>query len=368
MTNKIEELSWLWFSLLPKIGAQRGKLILGNEESPQKLWEKNTFEMRRVEGLGGDYYSKVIDNAQREKAIELYEKYFSNGFMKMVTILEKDYPILLRETIGAPYVIFYRGNIKLCSMASIGVIGSRKPSAYGVSCTRELTRKLAQLNICVVSGMARGIDSEAHKSALQVGGKTCAILGSGLDVVYPPENERLYDDIVEKGVVLSEYPPETQPLSRNFPARNRLISGLCKGLLVIEAGKKSGTLITADFALEQGRDVFAVPGSIFSPHSVGTNHLIRQGAVLVSTIDDLLDEYSFNNGHTDESNVDYTNIMSGLKGELMNLISKGVSTTDEIIASCSSDIPDIMSELMLLETDGFINKLDNGEYVVDKVL
>lgn len=362
MNKKCDDLIWLWFSLLPSIGAQRGKLLLGEEAVPVKLWNRDISELNRIKSLGGEFYNLVCSESIRETAKILYEKYFSNNFMKLVSIVDDEYPDLLSETPGAPHVIFYRGNIKYCNDVSMGVIGTRKPTAYGVNCARDLSRTLAEAGFCIVSGMARGIDSEAHTATLQVGGKTCAVLGCGLDRIYPPENKKLYDIIVDRGVVISEYPPETLPLPQNFPARNRIISGLCNGLLVIEAGKRSGTLITVDFAAEQGRDVFAVPGSIFSKKSEGTNFLIKQGAFVVTAANDILDEYSF------ESREVSTKTFSGIRGELIGLVTNGSSTIDDILLDSSYDHSDIMAELMFLEAEGLINKLPTGEYSIGKGL
>jgi len=210
--------------------------------------------------------------------------------IKLVTWDEEAYPVLLRHISNPPYALYYRGCIECLEEPAIAVIGSRVASYYGKNTARKLGRELAARGITVVSGLARGIDAEAHRGALE-SGQTVAVLGSGLDVVYPPENERLYNEITGKGAVISEFSRHTRPEPGNFPMRNRIISGLCRGVVVVEAQAKSGALITADFALEQGRDVFAVPGPINSKTSAGTNNLIKQGAKLITCCEDITEDY-----------------------------------------------------------------------------
>jgi DNA processing protein len=204
---------------------------------------------------------------------------------------EDTYPLMLRSIHNPPYILYYRGDILTAAQFCIAVVGSRITSNYGKIVARKLSREMAESGTVVVSGMARGIDTEAHWGAIEGGGTTIAVLGSGLNVVYPPENLRLFREITSKGLVISEFPVDTQPEPAHFPMRNRVIAGLSRGVIVVEAGEKSGALITADFALEQGREVFAVPGAITSRTSTGTNNLIKQGAKLVTSMQDILEEF-----------------------------------------------------------------------------
>ncbi|ETW97526.1 MAG: hypothetical protein ETSY1_22325 [Candidatus Entotheonella factor] len=208
----------------------------------------------------------------------------------LLTLADAAYPLALRWIADPPAVLYMRGQLTPSHQLAVAVIGSRKPNAYGKMSAQRFSQTLAEYGYTVVSGLARGIDSLAHQGALQAGGQTLAVLGSGINMVYPPENQRLYNQICDQGAVLSEFPLHTKPDRWNFPRRNRIISGLSLGTLVIEAAASSGSLHTARHALDQGREVFAVPGRIDDPNSRGTNGLIKKGAKLVETIDDILDE------------------------------------------------------------------------------
>ena len=203
--------------------------------------------------------------------------------VKVITILDGGYPQRLKEIYLPPIVLFYRGNLSLINRRAVAIVGSRDYSKYAKNCIHELIPVLVNDDIVVISGLARGVDTLAHEESLKANGFTIAVIGSGLDVVYPPENSKLYDVIAKKGLILSEYPLQSRPLKFHFPYRNRIIAGLSHGVCVIEAKEKSGSLITANLALSENREVFAVPGSIFSIHSKGTNSLIEAGACLVSS-------------------------------------------------------------------------------------
>ena len=209
--------------------------------------------------------------------------------IRIVTFLDESYPRHLLNVYDRPVLLYVAGHLHSDDI-SIAIVGSRHASTYGKYTTDRISLELALRGATIVSGMARGIDSCAHRGALAANGRTIAVLGSGLDVIYPPENKKLFEAIVEQGAVISEYPPGTQPLPFHFPARNRIISGISYGVLVVEAGEKSGSLITAKLAMEQGREVFAIPGPIDSASSRGANHLIKQGAKLIDSVDDILEE------------------------------------------------------------------------------
>jgi len=221
-----------------------------------------------------------------DKELELIKKYK----VKVISLDDKGYPAILKEIHSAPKVLYVRGEILQEGQVAVAIVGSRVASHYGLTASQKLGYELASRGVVVVSGLARGIDSAAHKGAIKAHGKTIAVLGSGLAEVYPPENRKLADEIVESGgALVSEFPMETEPLSWHFPRRNRIISGLSLGVVVVEAAKNSGALITADFALEQNREVFAVPGMIDAKTSFGTNELIKQGAKLIQTADDIIE-------------------------------------------------------------------------------
>lgn len=240
--------------------------------------------------LSASQRSAIVGARHRMDPLSVYEQ-LAGQAIGVCTVDTEGYPEMLRAIYDPPYIIYYRGDISILSKFCLAVVGSRVATSYGKKQAARFARELAGEGMVVVSGMARGIDTEAHRGALEAGGKTAAVLGSGIDNIYPRENKNLYDQIVQEGVVLSEFAPGTRPEPGNFPARNRTISGLSHGVLVVEAKQRSGALITADFALEQGRDVFAIPGPINSQNSAGTNQLIKQGACLVASIEDILREY-----------------------------------------------------------------------------
>ncbi|PIS27104.1 MAG: DNA-protecting protein DprA [Candidatus Marinimicrobia bacterium CG08_land_8_20_14_0_20_45_22] len=217
-------------------------------------------------------------------------KILSQNPYKMTTIFDSDYPVRLLNIYDPPTVLFHFGDFSERDADSIAIVGTRQPSVYGRQVTALLAKELVSQNITVVSGFARGVDTEAHKTVIASGGRTIAVLGNGIDVIYPSENRNLRNQLVDNGVYCSEFPLETKPDAVNFPRRNRIISGLCLGTIVIEAGEKSGALLTAYYSLDQNREVFAVPGRITDEKSIGTNRLIQRGAKLVTNIDDVLSE------------------------------------------------------------------------------
>lgn len=212
--------------------------------------------------------------------------------IKEISIFEKEYPKCLKNIYNPPMKLYVAGDYNLLSNFKIAIIGCRNCTEYGRKCATKFASELTQKNVIVVSGLARGVDSFAHSACINSGGKTIAVIGSGLDVIYPKENMWLYKKIIDTGgAIISEYPLGTKPLQYNFPARNRIISAISDGVLVVEAKEKSGTLITVDFALEQGKNVFVIPGNIDSKNSRGTNNLIKEGAKPVNNLEDILEEY-----------------------------------------------------------------------------
>lgn len=224
-------------------------------------------------------YQKVID-------------FILKNEVGLLDIGENSYPDILRQIYLPPPLLFFRGNKIKKAQFSIAVVGSRKCTAYGREVAGYISRNLSEIGITVVSGLAVGIDSYAHRAALEGKGGSIGVLGCGIDIIYPPENKYLYEEILSNGSIVTEFLPKTPPLKNNFPVRNRIISGLCRGVVVIEAGEKSGAIITCEMALRQNREVFAIPGNIFNPMSRGCHKLIKSGAKLVENIDDILEEFS----------------------------------------------------------------------------
>lgn len=260
---------------------------------------KNYFgSFERALAAGPNELQKVLlspnltdDIIKFRSNIDIYMSFLVNEGIEVISIEEEAYPDKLRNVYNPPYLLYSKGDIRLLGQDSIAIVGARAATMYGQKVAFQFGQELALNNIVTISGLARGIDTRAHKGALDVDGPTIAVLGSGINVIYPKDNTDLYNKICEEGLVITEFPPNVPPEPGNFPRRNRIISGLSYGVVVVEAKTKSGALITADFALEQGRDVFAVPGPVTSKNSEGTNNLIKQGAKLVSTVGDILEEY-----------------------------------------------------------------------------
>ncbi len=257
--------------------------------SLENIFSASSAQLRKVKGIHEKIVTAIrapLDEELLAGQSLLIEKYG----VQLLTIWDEDYPELLKQIYDPPIVLFYRGDIELLKTKSIGMVGTRTPTAYGKEVSADFSQELAKRGYTLVSGAAKGVDTHVHRACLQVKGKTIAVLGNGVDRVYPAENRNLYDEIASKGLLISEFLMGSKPDAPNFPRRNRIISGLSAGTVVIEAAERSGSLITAYFALDQNREVFAVPGNIKSRQSRGTHQLIRQGAKLIENVDDILEE------------------------------------------------------------------------------
>ena len=281
-----EELYWLALRMIPGLGTRKAGLLIERFRSPQAIFRASPSELEDA-GLLGGVARSIASGCSFEDAAAQQQKMRQTG-TKLVTLGDAGYPQLLRDIFDPPAVLFARGNVELLRDLMIGVVGTRRPTPYGIAAAERLSADLAQAGLTIVSGMARGIDTAAHRAALNVNGRTIAVLGCGADVVYPSENRRLAAEIVAKGLIVSEFPLGAVAFPQNFPIRNRIISGMASGLLVVEGAQYSGSAITARLALDQGREVFAVPGNITSKMSWGPNLLIKQGAKLVQDWNDLV--------------------------------------------------------------------------------
>ena len=281
---------WVWLTALPGLSNRSRLLLLERYGSPEDVYYADPEELAQVEGLTPGQAALLADKSLTRADRILAD--CARGDMFLLTMQDALYPDRLRNIYAPPVLLYGKGSLPLFDEeAAIAVVGTRSCTPYGLRCAHRMGYELARQGAVVVSGMAKGIDGAAMRGALQAGGFTAAVLGGGVDVVYPAENRRLYEDIAATGVLLSEYPPGTEPLPGHFPVRNRIISGLSLAALVVEAPVRSGALITAHAALDQGRDVFAVPGPIDAAASVGCNRLIRDGAGLASDAWDILREY-----------------------------------------------------------------------------
>lgn len=283
-----EQEALIALNLIPDIGSTRLKNLLEAFGSAPKIFLNSENTLKKVDKIGDKIARAIVTSSfeSLKKELTLARKLG----VTVITLEDKDYPKNLKEIYDPPLCLYVKGTLSSADTLALAIVGSRRASFYGLSCAEKFSYDLAQYGITVVSGLARGVDTHAHAGALEAKGRTLAVLGSGINSVYPPENTKLAEKIAANGAVISEFPLNTEPLARNFPRRNRVISGLSLGTIVVEAARNSGALITADFALEQGREVFAIPGKVDSATSVGTNRLIQQGAKLIESVEDVLDE------------------------------------------------------------------------------
>ena len=259
-------------------------------KSHKALFNASKSELKGVSLIDEKMAESILDVVTRKKVVN-HLKYMQANNIDIIAIYDKEYPYCLREIYSPPICLYIKGNKSILNGLNIGIVGCRDCSKYGMQIAKEFSYNLAKQNLNIVSGLAKGIDAYSHWGAVGAKGKTIAVLGNGLDIIYPEENINLSKKIIcEGGAIISEYPLGAKPEKKNFPARNRIISGMSKSIIVVEAKKKSGTIITVDFALEQGRDVFVVPGNINSKNSEGTNDLIKQGARLITSFKEVLDE------------------------------------------------------------------------------
>lgn len=300
--EKLEEKKyWIWLSLIKNLGTKRKLKLLEIYKNPEQIYKLTKEELLKIEGIGEKIANNIIVS-KNERILDYHINYMNRNNINIIHIYEENYPQILKQIYDPPVTLYIRGNKDILNNKNIGIIGCRECTDYGKKAAKYFSYNLAKENINIVSGLARGVDSYAHLGCLSTYkenkecgkinnnyGKTIAVVGNGLDIVYPKENIELANEIIESGgAIISEYPCGTKPDRINFPARNRIISGISYGIIVVEAKEKSGTLITVDFALEQGRDVFVVPGNIDSINSVGTNDLIKMGAKMVTEYIDTL--------------------------------------------------------------------------------
>lgn len=359
MSEKIRY--WVWLSSLTKVSPKKCNQLLEYFCDPENIWNAPEMELKKLPFITQSNFEELVDVKKKDDA-ELILRNVCDCGIKLVTIQDESYPMYLKNIYDPPVVLYVKGSIKARDNY-VAVVGSRKATSYGMKMAEDISFELSRFGITVVSGMARGIDSYAHDGALRCGGRTVAVLGCGVDVVYPSENEKLMEKIINSGAVISEYVPGMQPLAHNFPARNRIISGISLGVAVIEASDKSGSLITANFALEQGREVFAVPGNVNSINSSGTNRLIKDGAKMVTGIEDILEELklfvSVNNNNCFNHKKNIRFLFYGLDLEEKKIAECLISEPlhiDSLAQKCGLGIQAISSILTMMELKGIIEQ------------
>ncbi|MDZ7374166.1 MAG: DNA-processing protein DprA [candidate division KSB1 bacterium] len=348
---------------VPGLGPRRILALVGKLGSPAAVLKASLAELCRVDGIDRTLAERTKTEANPLFAQEQIRRAQQLG-VQFVTYWDPEYPKALKQIPDPPPLLYCKGTLKSEKETFLAVVGTRTPTAYGRVMTEKLCRELAERGLTIVSGLARGVDTIAHRAALQAGGRTVAVLGSGLDVIYPGENTDLARKIAAQGALLTEFPLGAQPDAPNFPRRNRIIAGMCVGTLVVEAGDKSGALITARYALEQGREVFAVPGNVTSEKSRGTNRLIKEGAKLVESADDILDEIRPQlPSLLREARREPAPPLVGLEKRVFEALSQEPKHIDDLAAELGEEPGRVLAALLSLELKSLATQL-TGKYFV----
>jgi len=353
----LEQEELLRLSAVPGIGPNKIRALVGHFRSVRKVFKAPVRELSKVAGID----QKIADNIGtfdgKQFAKEQLTQLDKTG-SRLITFWDDDYPKRLKEIYDPPAFLFVKGDFAAQDKYSIAIVGTRVPSNYGKRIAEKLTAELSRKGLTIVSGLAYGVDTIAHHHALQNGSRTIAVLGSGLDVIYPNENRALAKKIASNGVLVSEFPLGTGPDRTNFPRRNRIICGLSLGIVVIEAGLKSGALITASMALDQNREVFAVPGNIDSPKSFGTNELIKQGAKVVTSVEDILDELQLQLAPVFMKDAPTREVTSLTEAEraLFEILTNEPRHIDEIASSTGQSTSLVLSTLLSLELKDLVKQ------------
>jgi len=351
---------WIGFNLVKGIGPVRLEKLLHYFGDIRTAWTARPYELEAA-GLNKTLQTSMVEIRDRISLEDQLKNIQAQG-IHVITWGDANYPERLRQITQSPYILYIKGNLVPEDIWSVAIVGARRLSQYGRQITENIAYTLSRNGITIISGLARGVDGIAHQVALNAGGRTIAVLGSGLDVVYPPEHRDLAKRIPKKGALISDYPLTTPPDGSNFPPRNRIISGLARAIAVIEAGERSGALITATFAAEQGREVFAVPGKITAPLSKGTNLLIKQGAHPLLDPQDILDV--LNMTMVADQKIIQRSLPSDPKEALLyKVVGDEPLHVDEISSQVKMPIEEVTSTLALMELKGMVRKMFGMRYV-----
>lgn len=356
---------WLALVMIPGLGNIALKRLLERFREPEGIFEASLAELCEVEGIREEIARSIVKKRAFGDPEKELRKAEDHG-VRILAYTDPAYPGLLREIHDPPMLLYIKGKDIPDNRAFIAVVGSRNSTSYGQRAAEKIGQGLARRGLGVVSGMARGIDSSSHWGCLEGKGLTIAVLGTGIDIVYPPSNGKLYDQIAEKGIIVSEFPMGSPPAPNNFPIRNRIISGLCRGTVIVEATKNSGSLITASLALEQGRELFAVPGSINSFKSMGCHYLIKQGACLIENADDILEALGMNYPSVPKTDTFREMTPDGMddgESALYNIIGDYPVHIDQIARAGKMTPGEVSSLLMKMELKGFIRQLPGKMFV-----
>ncbi|WP_224982758.1 DNA-processing protein DprA [Geomonas agri] len=355
---------YYWFALksVPQVGNVTFLRLLAHFGSPERALKASPEELVSVKGVSAATARSIVEHQYGAEAEAECERVRAGG-AQVVDILSERYPRLLMQIPDPPPFFYLMGALD-GNETAVAMVGSRHASQYGLCTATRLGKELAGQGVTVVSGMARGIDTASHWGCLKAGGRSIAVLGCGVDVIYPPENDTLYRTLCQQGALVSEFPMGTLPLPENFPRRNRIISALAKGVLVVEAGEGSGSLITAQYALEQGREVFAVPGNVTTTGSRGVNGLIKEGAKLVERVEDVLEELGIEPQATHPAEPPPSFPLTPQEAELYALLCQGVLQIDDIIVQSALTAGEVSATLLRLELKGIIIQLPGKRFAV----
>jgi DNA processing protein len=364
-----ERALWIALGRVKGLGGVSFKKLAACFADPTQAFAASARDLEQIEGLDKDVVNGLLSFSAWKEIDEEIRRVEDAG-AAIVSFTDPAYPSRLRMIPDPPPFLYVKGEFRRDDEKAVAIVGSRSASEYGCRVARDLARGLASLGFTVVSGMARGIDGTAHATALNAGGRTIAVLGSGVDRPYPPEHERLYRRIIEGGAVVSEQPVGAKPMAFNFPARNRLISGLSLGVVVVEATEKSGSLITASVALEQGREVFAVPGEAGASRSRGTHRLIRQGAKLVESVNDIVEEIApqlaVGANAVDQPPRQLPQNAGDAARKIFALLQERALQIDEVIENSGFPPPKVLEVLLELELQGHLQQLPGKRYRAER--
>ena len=354
--------AWLRLARL-EIAPRKAYALLAHFPNPQAIFEAGNRELTSVAGINSGTAEKLLAPVRPEDIERDLERMERIG-AAVLSITSPEYPHNLKQVFDPPPVLFVRGNLEEADRFAVAIVGSRRPSAYGTAMAEKIAREVAARGLTVVSGGARGIDSAAHKGALAGSGRTIAVLGCGIDLVYPPENARLFEQIAESGAVVTEFPVGAGPDAWRFPARNRIISGLSLGVVVAEGVEDSGALITAQYAADQGREVFAVPGNVDNLRTRGPHRLIKDGAKLVECATDILDELGVpvEAQQKQQLAMALDDLADGER-KLVELLDLQPKHVDQIIDESGLQASQVIGSLTMLEMKGFVRRVPGNAYV-----
>ncbi|HEV2067740.1 MAG TPA: DNA-processing protein DprA [Thermomicrobiales bacterium] len=349
---------WVAFHFVPFVGPSRIRRLEDHFGSLERAW---SAEAGRLRAILDERAHEALTRVRSEIDVGKLRGDLERDGISTVTLTDDDYPALLREAGGPPPVLFYRGQLIETDTTAVAIVGTRRVSPYGREVATQIGAGLAEAGVTVVSGLALGVDGIAHQAALEAGGRTIAVLGGGVNRIYPHEHRGLARRISEQGAVLSEYAPDRKPDAPNFPARNRIISGLSLGVVVVEAPERSGALITVDFAADQGRDVFAVGGNVTAVNSMGTNRLIRDGARLVRSADDVLEDLQLRRTEREEP-VQQPLLLNEEDRRLLAVLTGEPQHIDDIVESSGMPLPSVSAQLLTLELQGLVRNIGAQHY------